>query len=135
MSEEIIKVLDELAKRFGIAIDWSSQNVLPYLQDLMNRFIALKNIETIIWIIVSTIISIISFVFLYKSIKAIIKHLKEDEYYDIWLNGFGLLMSVLIFGFLTFIILAILISNIFTLAQNLYTPEITILNYIKNINI
>ena len=26
MSEEIIKVLDELGKRFGIVIDWSNQN-------------------------------------------------------------------------------------------------------------
>lgn len=29
MSENIIKVLDELGKRFGIAIDWSSENVTP----------------------------------------------------------------------------------------------------------
>ena len=31
MSDEIIKVIDELGKRFGIVIDWSSENVLPYI--------------------------------------------------------------------------------------------------------
>ena len=32
MSDEIIKVLDDLSDRVGITIDWTSQNVLPYLQ-------------------------------------------------------------------------------------------------------
>ena len=39
MSEEIIKVLDDLAKRAGIAIDWTSENVLPYLIELGGRLI------------------------------------------------------------------------------------------------
>ena len=29
MSNEIIKVLDGLSERLGIAIDWSSQNLIP----------------------------------------------------------------------------------------------------------
>lgn len=32
MSVEVIKVLDALVEKFGIAIDWTSANVLPYLQ-------------------------------------------------------------------------------------------------------
>lgn len=39
MTDENIKLLDELAKRFGIVIDWTSENVMPYLEDLFNRFI------------------------------------------------------------------------------------------------
>lgn len=35
MSNEVIKVLDHICDKFGIAIDWSSSNVMPYLQDLM----------------------------------------------------------------------------------------------------
>lgn len=38
MSNEIIKVLDELGKRFGIAIDWTSENVIPYLKYLGERY-------------------------------------------------------------------------------------------------
>lgn len=44
MSEEIIKVIDELGKRFGIVIDWSNQNIIPYLQELLKRFICYRNI-------------------------------------------------------------------------------------------
>lgn len=28
MSDEVIKVIDALAERFGIVIDWSSENVI-----------------------------------------------------------------------------------------------------------
>lgn len=31
MSEEVIKILDTIAEKFGLAIDWTSANVLPYL--------------------------------------------------------------------------------------------------------
>lgn len=39
MADEIIKVLDDLSQRFGIAVDWSSQNMLPYLQTLGNKLV------------------------------------------------------------------------------------------------
>ena len=39
MNEELIKALTELANKFGIAIDWTSQNALPYAQELMNRIV------------------------------------------------------------------------------------------------
>ena len=39
MADEIIKVLDDLSQRFGIAVDWSNQNMLPYLQTLGNKLV------------------------------------------------------------------------------------------------
>ena len=39
MSEEIIKVLDDLARRAGIAIDWTSENVLPYPIELSGKLV------------------------------------------------------------------------------------------------
>ena len=39
MGEEIIKVLDHLDNQFGLAIDWTSDNVLPYLSELSNKYI------------------------------------------------------------------------------------------------
>lgn len=47
MSDEIIKILDDLGQRFGIAIDWSSQNVMPYLQDLISRYIKYETMTSI----------------------------------------------------------------------------------------
>lgn len=42
MSDEIIKVLDDLSKRAGIAIDWTSQNVLPYYKNYVINTLVMK---------------------------------------------------------------------------------------------
>ena len=33
MGDEIIKVINDLCGKFGIAIDWTSSNVIPYLEE------------------------------------------------------------------------------------------------------
>lgn len=37
LSDQIISVLDALCEKFGIAIDWTSQNVIPYIQLLAKK--------------------------------------------------------------------------------------------------
>lgn len=56
MSKEIIKILDDLGKRFGIAINWSSENITPYLQDLMSKYIDYEVTTSIIWILIALIV-------------------------------------------------------------------------------
>lgn len=122
MSDEIIKVLDNLGQKFGIAIDWTSQNVLPYLQDLMTRFISLQNTKAIIWIVILSILILLTVTVMIIGIKSA----REDEYYDEFESCVGL-------GIIFIIILCIpLLCNIFGLMQNIYTPELTIIDYISN---
>lgn len=127
MNEEIIKVLDELGKRFGIAIDWTSQNVMPYLQDLMGRFIAYRNAQAVIWIV----ISIISIILSILGIKKLFKWKKENEikeYDDDW-GVFLLAIIGLICALCIFII--VLFCNIQGLVQNIFIPELSIMDYLK----
>ena len=56
MSNEIIKVLDHLCDKFDIAIDWSSNNVMPYLQDLMVRITKYAIYTNILWLAMSILI-------------------------------------------------------------------------------
>lgn len=58
MSDEIIKLLDDLGRRFGIAIDWSSENVMPYLKDFMSRYIDYEVMTSIAWIVIGIILLI-----------------------------------------------------------------------------
>lgn len=51
MSEEVIKILDALAEKFGLAIDWTSANVFPYLQQLCNKCVMYEIITSVIWIL------------------------------------------------------------------------------------
>lgn len=70
MNNEIIKVLDHLCDKFGIAIDWSSNNVIPYLQDLMARMIKYVIYTNILWLVVSILIIGVTVFALVKIIKA-----------------------------------------------------------------
>ena len=133
MSQEIIKVLDNLAQKFGIAIDWTNQNILPYLQDLIGRYISFKNAQAIIWIIISIIIIGLGIFIIVKTIK----WRESDEYDDNTFSVDGLYFTFLLVGsimlILTFFI--VLFCNIGGLFQNIFMPEITILEYLKTINL
>lgn len=128
MSEEIIKVLDNLGQKFGIAIDWTSQNVLPYLQDLMNRFIGYKNVVAIVWIIISIIMLGLSVFGLVK----LIKWRKSDKYDTSFCSDDGLIFGLIFAAIITLIIVFIIIlaCNTQGLIQNIFIPELSILDYI-----
>lgn len=128
MSEEIIKVLDNLAQKFGIAIDWTNQNILPYLQDLMGRYISLQNSYAIVWIVISIIMIIGSIILIRICIKAT---KKTNNFDDELLIAVGIMLSLI--SIIIFVV--VLFVNIFSLLQNIITPEITILEYLKTINL
>lgn len=130
MSEEIIKILDNLGERLGIAIDWTSENILPYLQDLMSRFIGLKNVQAIIWLVISAVVILLTILVIIGTIKYIKKQDKTSYEYEDKIFICGLIDFVI--GIVAIIFLTILLCNTFGLIQNIYTPELTLLEYITN---
>lgn len=125
MSDGVIKILDKLGEKFGLAIDWSSQNIIPYLQELMGRYVSLCNAKAITWIVVCSVLLILLIIGLYKMIKwaKTEEGFKEDE---IWMPTIALLSFVII------IILGILVSLLFKIYANIFTPELVFLDYIKS---
>lgn len=55
-SEQIIQVLDELSKRFGVAIDWSKDNVLPYINTLAEKIVRYELWTSAVWVVLSGIV-------------------------------------------------------------------------------
>lgn len=49
MDEQIINVIDALCEKFGIVIDWTQGNVLPYLQELCTKYIRYEIATSIVW--------------------------------------------------------------------------------------
>lgn len=126
MSEEIIKVLDNLAQKFGIVIDWSNQNVMPYIIDLMDRFIKYDIATNICFIIVG----IIALGITACNIVSGIKKMKKYEYFE-WLDeGMFNFWGIVIFGFLTIVFLIPSINN---LLLDVFVPEIRIFEYLQNL--
>ena len=57
MNNTIIEVLNYLGEKFNIAIDWTSENVVPYIQELFNKFIQWEISTSIAWIIISVAVT------------------------------------------------------------------------------
>ena len=74
VSDEIIKVLEYLGEQFGIAIDWTSENVIPYIQELMTKFINYEIATSIAWLTLACILLILGMI--------VIKKAKKSKYED-----------------------------------------------------
>ncbi|HBF5857557.1 TPA: hypothetical protein KOR84_001936 [Clostridioides difficile] len=64
-SEQIIKILDNLSDKFGMTIDWSNKNVIPYLQTLTTKYINYEVDISIFWIIICLIGIIVGALLIY----------------------------------------------------------------------
>ena len=62
MSDEIIKILDDLSERFGVVIDWSAENVLPYAQELVQKFINYEIWTSALWLVVGAAILVVAII-------------------------------------------------------------------------
>lgn len=59
-SQEIINVLDYLCRKFGIAIDWTSENIMPLLKDLCERYIQYEVYTSVAWCVAFAAIVIVA---------------------------------------------------------------------------
>ncbi len=85
MGNEVIKVLDHLCDKFGIAIDWTSANVMPYLQDLMSRIVKYgiyQNVSEIIFCLILLLIVALITRKLYKASYKYASIYDETNKYD-----------------------------------------------------
>ena len=57
ISDQIIAVINDLCQKFGIAIDWTAENVLPYIEDLCARYIQFEIQTSIAWIVCCAVVT------------------------------------------------------------------------------
>lgn len=50
VSDQIIQVLDNLCEKFGLAIDWTSENVIPYLTTLCTKLVSYEIWTSVAWL-------------------------------------------------------------------------------------
>ena len=60
MADQIIKILNDLSSRMGVAVDWTAENIVPYLQDLGTRIATYVFWSKIIGICILVVLSIIA---------------------------------------------------------------------------
>ena len=119
ISSEIIEVLDYVGEKFGIAIDWTSNNVLPYLQTLVDKFIQWEIFTSILWIAITVfVIAMIIGLMNLKGIREFNKEVCDDE---LWI-----LAGIIILGF--FVVICV---QIFDIIECNVFPEKVLYDFIK----
>ena len=126
MNEELIKALTELANKFGIAIDWTSQNALPYAQELMNRIVKFEIVTSIMWLVIG-LMFIIS---VYWMIKLVIFcQQKDKEYpYGVWDMGAGFAIGLTVL--FPIIGVCVIFFQIYDFILCNILPEVIVLRYL-----
>lgn len=128
-SSQIIEILDDLAKRFGIAIDWTQDNIIPYLNELIQKYLSYY-----FWVRVSLISLgfLFSFLFIFIVSK---KRKKIGEDWDPdcnWDHTFIFVLGVVGYGLLG-IMIVVLLCNIPNLIACKVFPEKIILEYVQSL--
>lgn len=126
MNEELVKALTELANKFGIAIDWTSQNVLPYVQELMSRIVRFEIATSVMWLIIG-LMFIASAYWMIKLVKFFQRKNKEQPY-GMWDVGTGVAIGFTIL--FPIIGVCIVFSQIYDFIQCGILPEVIVLRYL-----
>lgn len=82
MSAQIIEVLNDICEKFGIAVDWTSKNIQPYLKELMTKCINYKLATDIVWLVVGIILLIIGGVLLRFAFNNNRKYHEIKDYHE-----------------------------------------------------
>lgn len=131
ISNQIIEVLNALCDKFGIAINWTGQNVMPYVQELMRKAV---NYE--LWTSVGWLLICVAFIFVF--FKLICWYVKNQNNEDNIIIDFldyneKFIVLFLIFGGILTIIATIgAVIQIMDIITCLTFPEKTIFNMIQS---
>ena len=128
MSDEIIKVLDVLAEKFGLAVDWASSNVIPYIQELTSKIIRWEIGTSIMWLVLGILLLISSLPLVKFSIYANKKY-KENKY-SYWDVGNMFLITAIIVCVIAGIIMSV--WQIYDIITCYTFPEKILLDFISN---
>ena len=119
-SSQFIEVLDALCDKIGIAIDWTSQNVMPYVTDPAARIIAYEIWTSAAWIVIAAIVFLIA----WKMTKNLCK---EDRFEDEWFSGWAIRI---ITGIIFF---TVIVLQVFDIIEVVALPQKTLYDFITRL--
>ena len=114
-TKDLIDVITYISDKLGVAVDWGSNNLVPYLQELGNKIVAYKENIAWMWVIVGIIVAVIG-------VGTLIGYFVSQD-------GVWIFAAVCCLG----VAACIIIPNMYTVIACQTFPEKVILDYINNI--
>ena len=114
ISSQIIEIINDLCAKFGMVIDWSEENVLPYVQTLLAKFISWEIATSLAWIGIALFAILFGIVLIICDQKVL-----ETEICTV--------VSIVVMG----IALLVIGTQIFDIIECKVFPEKTIYDYVS----
>lgn len=121
-SSQFIEVLDALCAKFGIVIDWTSQNVMPYLTDLATRLVNYEIWTSVAWVVILGVAFIVTW--------KLTKNARKDDSYSNETNYFCAWVAC---GIIGIIFVTATCVEIFDIIRALTIPEVVIYGFLKGL--
>ena len=135
MSEEIIKVLDYICAQLGIAVDWTAENVMPQVMDILGRYRIYTIASMVITIICLLLILFVWYLLAKKCIKDI-KNKTVGIWWELSCNGspsFLTMTFIMLSFFVVPLMIAGIYANVSDILQWAIVPEIKYLEILKGL--
>lgn len=124
MSNEMINVLNKLAEKFGIMIDWTTDNLTPYLMELYSRIVTYNRFVYTAGEIIGAVVLIVCGVLIYRMYKRVQKkHCRQYEDFETIVTTAAAVVSI--------IFAALMIKHISNVVAAWMLPEKLILQMLK----
>ena len=121
-SSQFIEVLDALCAKFGIVIDWTSQNVIPYLTDLATRLVNYEIWTSVAWIVILGVAFIVTW--------KLTKNARKDDSYG---NEGNFICAWVACGIIGIFFVTVTCVEIFDIIRALTIPEVVIYGFLKGL--
>jgi hypothetical protein len=130
VSEQIIQVIDALCDKFGIAVDWTGKNILPYIETLCGKLIAYEIVTSIAWIAIMILLSIGSVVATKRLAPIFKRGIEKEGNWDCnWQIGTGFAIAGLII--INLVVVIVIGVQIMDIIKCVTFPEMYIFEYIS----
>lgn len=132
VSEQIIQVIDALCEKFGIVINWTSENVIPYLEVLCGKLVTYEIGTSVAWMAIMILLSIGSIVATKKFAPTFKEGIKNQGSWDMgWTVGAVFaIIGLVILNLATIIVVGTQIMDIIKCTT---FPEMYIFEYISRL--
>lgn len=133
VSEQIIQVIDALCEKFGIAVNWTGENVIPYIELLCGKLIKYEIVSSIIGLLFSILLIVLYTIMIKKFAPKFKEGWKRDEESDEFGWQIGTVFACIVMAILYGIAIFDILIQVDDIAKCITFPELYVFEYISDL--
>lgn len=130
-SNKIVEIINALCEKLGLAIDWTGENVLPYIEELIGRFVQFEIVTSIFWICFVLVMAICAF-FIARFFTKKADEEDEDEWEEDNVAAWFAISFWIVFGGLVIASLIVIPIQAMDIIECSTLPEKAIIDYLTS---